>query len=235
MPDHPPASSRPSPPAIARSLLIFLAVFGLAYFGAAGRLDLFWGWLYLGLYLLDLALTLLLVRDPELMEERRQGRRRQGAKSWDQLLSSVPAAGGLLTLVVAGLETGRFQWTQPLALWVHLLGLALQIISAGVLLWSMRANRFFSAIVRIQSERGHRVVSRGPYRFVRHPGYAGMILWLLSAPLLLGSLWGLLPAALSAALMLVRTALEDRTLRAELPGYPEYAQRVHWRLLPGVW
>jgi len=99
----------------------------------------------------------------------------------------------------------------------------------------MLANRFFSGVVRIQNERGHSVVSDGPYRWVRHPGYAGGFIGDLALPLLLGSAWAFIPAALTAGAVVLRTALEDRTLQAELPGYREYAQRTRFRLLPGVW
>jgi protein-S-isoprenylcysteine O-methyltransferase Ste14 len=99
----------------------------------------------------------------------------------------------------------------------------------------MMSNRFFSAIVRIQKERGHTVVTTGPYRIVRHPGYLGAILHSFALPLLLGSVWGLMPAAVVVVGILVRTIVEDRVLRAQLEGYPEYARRVRFRLLPGVW
>jgi len=109
------------------------------------------------------------------------------------------------------------------------------VVGLGLTSWAMIANAYFSTAVRIQSERGHTVCSRGPYRFVRHPGYVGFILQSLSAPFLLGSIWALIPGILAAVLMVIRTALEDRTLQAELPGYPEYVQNVRYRLVPGIW
>jgi protein-S-isoprenylcysteine O-methyltransferase Ste14 len=99
----------------------------------------------------------------------------------------------------------------------------------------MLSNRFFSPTVRIQSDRGHQVISGGPYQIIRHPGYSGWILQMLAAPLALGSWWGLIPGLLSACLYGIRTALEDRTLHRELPGYTDYAARVRYRLLPGIW
>ena len=101
--------------------------------------------------------------------------------------------------------------------------------------WAMLANPFFEKTVRIQEERGHHVATGGPYRFVRHPGYVAFILMGFALPLGVGSAWALVPAGLNAALIVARTALEDRTLRRELPGYAEYAQRTRYRLLPGVW
>lgn len=104
-----------------------------------------------------------------------------------------------------------------------------------ITLWAMAANRFFSATVRIQEEHGHSVISQGPYRFVRHPGYTGGIIYQIAVPLVLGSWWALIPSLLAVACFILRTALEDHTLQAELDGYQTYAQRVRYRLLPGVW
>ena len=99
----------------------------------------------------------------------------------------------------------------------------------------MVVNPFFEKTVRIQTDRGHRVVDTGPYAYVRHPGYVGFLGWILAAPLLLASVWAIVPALISVVGLVIRTALEDRTLRAELPGYPEYAARVRFRLIPGMW
>ncbi len=113
--------------------------------------------------------------------------------------------------------------------------MAIFIPGAALFSWSMVVNPFFEKTVRIQTDRGHRVIDTGPYAFVRHPGYLGFVGWTLSAPLLLASAWAFVPAVLSVVGIVVRTALEDRTLQAELPGYPEYAARVRSRLIPGVW
>jgi len=102
-------------------------------------------------------------------------------------------------------------------------------------LWAMSANAYLSTMVRIQDDRGHQVVTTGPYRYVRHPMYVGTIFFGLCMPLFLGSWWTFVPCGLIVILFIIRTALEDRTLRDELPGYAEYAERVRYRLLPGVW
>ena len=115
---------------------------------------------------------------------------------------------------------------------VALVGLAL---ACGLVFWVTAANTYLSRLVRIQEDRGHQVVTTGPYRFVRHPMYAGLVVLIPCLPLFLGSWWALVPAGLIAILFVIRTALEDRTLRAELPGYAEYAQHVRYRLLPGIW
>jgi protein-S-isoprenylcysteine O-methyltransferase Ste14 len=109
------------------------------------------------------------------------------------------------------------------------------VLGWALFMWAMGANAFFSEAVRIQEERGHTVVTDGPYRYVRHPGYVGAILALFATPLLLGSLWALIPAGLATIGYVVRTALEDKTLQEELDGYTEYAQQTRYRLLPGVW
>ena len=121
----------------------------------------------------------------------------------------------------------------PLA--IHLGGLLANILGYALFLWAMVSNAYFAEGVRIQEERGHRVATDGPYRYVRHPGYAGAIVAGMATPFLLGSLWALIPAVISAILYIVRTGLEDRTLMEELPGYREYAQQTCYRLLPGAW
>lgn len=136
--------------------------------------------------------------------------------------------------IVAGFDAVRFGWTDMSPTWWWL-GLLLHLPGAVLFVWSMGVNPFFEKTVRIQTERGHRVIDSGPYAFVRHPGYLGFIGWGLSVPFLLGSWWALIPAALSVAGIIVRTALEDRTLAEELQGYTAYAERVGYRLLPRVW
>jgi protein-S-isoprenylcysteine O-methyltransferase Ste14 len=136
--------------------------------------------------------------------------------------------------VIAGLEV-RFGWTTGMALPVHIAGLLASVLGYAIFVWAMAANAFFTEGVRIQEERGHTVATGGPYRFVRHPGYAGAILGIVAAPFLLGSWWALVPAALAAGGYVLRTAWEDRTLQDELPGYREYAQRTRYRLVPGIW
>ena len=118
---------------------------------------------------------------------------------------------------------------------VHLAGLVISLLGFGVFLWAMAANAFFAEGVRIQEERGHTVATGGPYRLVRHPGYVGAILSMGATPFLLGSWWALVPAGLGVGGYLLRTALEDRTLQEELPGYREYTHQTRYRLLPGIW
>jgi protein-S-isoprenylcysteine O-methyltransferase Ste14 len=204
---------------------------------AARRWNWLAGWLF-GLTLLILIVAsrvFVAVKSPGLLAERARWVRGESAEGWDQiLLPIVGAYGPLAVLVVAGLDE-RFGWQRPIAPWAQVVAYALVVAGFAFATWAMVANRFFSAVVRIQTDRGQIVVTSGPYRFVRHPGYAGGMLAWLAAPLALGSLWALLPGVLTAIAMVIRTILEDRLLHVELPGYAEYAQRTRARLLPGVW
>ena len=172
---------------------------------------------------------------PELLRERARFDEAKDAKSWDRplvLLVSIllPLAG----LIIAGLDD-RLGWSSELPLWLQIVALILVALGTLVGTWAMAVNRFFSAVVRIQKDRGHTVVTGGPYRFVRHPAYIGGLVVAFASAVALESLWALIPAGLTALLYILRTALEDKTLQEELPGYKEYAQRVRYRLLPGVW
>ena len=201
-------------------------------FISAGRLDWVWAWAYLGVSV-GILMVNMLVLPREVIVERGQARK-EGVKGWDRVLTTFTIFPSLGLPIVAGLDE-RFGWSPQLALTLHLVGLAFIALGQGLFTWGMVSNKFFSTAVRIQEERGHTVASEGPYRYVRHPGYVGYITALFATALALGSLWALVPAGLATCLFVVRTALEDRTLHEELEGYKEYAQRVRYRLLPGVW
>ena len=212
-------------------VFIAVAVFAAVLFVCAGRLDWMAGWIYVGMISVSTIVTLLLM-DRDLIAER--SGIRGNYKKWGIVLSLLMARiFPLGTLIVCGLDA-RFGWSQVLPV---LQMAAFTLIIVGLILsdWAMIENRFFSPVVRIQHERGHTVVTTGPYRYVRHPGYAGGILVNLLTPLMLGSWWGIIPAILTVAVTAIRTALEDKTLQEELSGYKEYAQKVHWRLLPKIW
>jgi protein-S-isoprenylcysteine O-methyltransferase Ste14 len=235
------ASPAPTPPdagtrALVRRRVIQLGVFialqAAILLVGSGRPGWTRAWVYLASYVGLIALTRVVVRDPELFAER--ARLRKDAKGWDKWLSALFSVLGLGLLVVAALDA-RFGWSRPTSTALAAVGLAAFFAGFGASVWAMASNRFFSTQVRIQADRGHTVATGGPYRFLRHPGYAGFIVGGLGVPLLLGSRWALVPAALTAAVVVVRTALEDRTLRDELPGYAEYACRVRHRLVPGIW
>jgi protein-S-isoprenylcysteine O-methyltransferase Ste14 len=212
----------------------YMVLIAALLFVSAGRLDWLWGWVYVGLSLAMLAFNavVLMTRSPELVAER--SRTKDTAKGWDKILTKVMLIPWLWMYVIPGLDV-RFGWSAPVALWVHLAGLLIVLLGNLLVLWAMAANTYFAKDVRIQDERGQTVADGGPYRLVRHPGYVGMVIGQLALALVLGSWWTLVPAALSLTCFVARTALEDRTLQAELPGYAEYAQRTRYRLLPGLW
>ncbi len=196
----------------------------------AGTLAWPWAWGLLA-YGLAVILVNMLVLPKDLIAER--GAPRENVKAWDRLITRLSTLPFLSAYVVAGLDH-RLGWTSASTA-LHLAGLAAGVLGNAIFTWAMRSNRNFSTVVRIQEDRGHSVATGGPYRVVRHPGYAGFILISLATPLILGSAWGLLPAGVTVVLFLVRTALEDRTLQKELAGYADYARTVRYRLVPHVW
>ena len=174
-------------------------------------------------------------RHPGLMAERQNIEKMQSAKAWDKVLAPLMGLSlGLPLVIVAGLDH-RFGWSPEFPLWLIVLGFTLISLGYAFAVWALVENRFFSTTVRIQTDRGHEVCDTGPYRIVRHPGYAGNILPLLGIVLALSSVWTLIPAAVALVLTVIRTALEDRTLQEELPGYLDYSQRVRYRLIPGIY
>jgi len=213
-----------------------LPAYGLLLFLSAGGVDWIWGWaLLIVAAVVLLAHPLLLIPiNPELLAEREKGLTDKEVRAWDRWIAGLAGAFLIASWVVAGLDV-RFGWTGPIPWAYHVGGLLLVVLGYALFLWALVSNAFFAEGVRIQKERGHTVATGGPYRYVRHPGYAGAILAQVATPVLLGSPWALILGLASAALFGVRTYLEDKTLRKELPGYDEYAQRVRYRLLPGVW
>jgi protein-S-isoprenylcysteine O-methyltransferase Ste14 len=218
----------------AGTVLIFFFLIAAILFVSAGTLDWVWAWVYLGICLVDMLInaSIMLRTSPETIAERS---RIGETRDWDKVLSGLLALVMYIALpLVAGLDV-RFGWSGKINLAWHIAGAILLAAGLGLTSWAMVVNAFFSTAVRIQDDRGHTVCRSGPYQFVRHPGYVGFILQALGLPLLLGSWWALVPGVIAAVLIGLRTSLEDRTLQAELPGYPEYVQEVRYRLLPGVW
>lgn len=227
--------SVPTPPNArnAVSAVVSLALFAAILFVPAGRLDWIAGWVYVAIMVATIAVNYVYLRrvNPELIAYR--SRIGKGTKIWDLIWAGGFAPVFLAIYVVAALDAGRFGWSSMSYVWWPV-GLALFLPGTVVFIWSMGVNPFFEKTVRIQSERGHRVIDTGPYRIVRHPGYAGFLGWIVSAPPMLGSWWAFVPAALSVVALAIRTALEDRTLRDELKGYDAYTGRVRYRLVPGL-
>lgn len=218
--------------------LVLLAAFGpVILFLAAGDPSWRMGWIFsvfMFTYTL-LSRLALLAKNPDLITERAESMKKDNIEPWDRIL--VPLIGVLLptlTVLLAGLDR-RFRWSPDLPLWLQAAAYVPLALGGLFAQWAAMENAFFSAVVRIQEERGQTVVTTGPYRYVRHPGYAGGLMFHLSVPIALGSLWAFLPVLATSALTLLRTCLEDRTLHHKLKGYPEYAGRTRWRLIPGIW
>jgi protein-S-isoprenylcysteine O-methyltransferase Ste14 len=237
-----PKPGEPSPTtgipwlAVIRFLFTTLFMLGVLFL-AAGRLQWWQGWAYTGMTLFVLVLSrgLLLIKDPEMARERAEAGRRENVKAWDRILiPAIAIYGPLVSWIIAGLDV-RFGWTPDLPDYIQILALCVIFIASMLGTWAMLVNRFFSSHVRIQTDRGHTVVNTGPYRVVRHPGYAGNVLAWIAAPVFFSSYWVAVVSVVVIALTVLRTALEDRTLQQELPGYREYTQQVRCRLVPGIW
>ncbi len=215
-------------------ILFMFALLGVVLFLSAGTFRWIAAWVYLGISLASVVInaTFMLRTSPETVAERGLAK---GWQKWDKLVSGVWAGLQYLALpLVAGLDA-RFHWSGEVGLAWHGLGVVIYSFSLAVSGWSMITNAYFSTAVRIQSDRGQQVCKSGPYRFIRHPGYASFFVQSVGMAVLLGSWWALIPAFLAGGTMIARTSLEDRMLLAELEGYQQYAQEVKYRLLPGVW
>jgi len=207
---------------------------GVALFWSAGRIDWWPAWAAIAVWLACYtAMDILLLRfHPDLMAERLSPPK--GAKTWDKAVMSTLRLLQLVRYILAGLDQ-RYGWTNGFPLPAQIAALIVCVLSYALLIWAMASNTFFSQIVRIQSDRGHVVATGGPYCYVRHPAYVGMIMFELAMPTLLASWWAIIVSGLCAILLVLRTALEDRTLQVELSGYADYARQVRYRLLPGIW
>ncbi len=207
------------------SLLILV----LCMFLPAGTWAWSRGWLFLVVVLGASVVSTVYLRrvNPDVIAGRVN--RHERPRRWDLLLGLLVALPSMLAIpIVAALDDGRYHWSR-LPWWGSALGYALLLVGFVGLAWAQAVNKFFEPSVRIQTDRGHHVIDAGPYRIIRHPGYAFGFAFFLGIPLALGSLWGLIPAVIMSAILVVRTVLEDRTLQAELPGYMDYARRVRYR------
>ncbi len=206
----------------------------LLLFLSAGRWDWGWGWALVILMAAWVIATgwAVIPRYPHLLADRVSPK--AGAKKWDAAIMGIVGVLSLAGYVIAGLDA-RNGWTAGLPSILQWISLFLLAAGYAVVVWATASNAFFSSTVRIQTERGHTVATGGPYRFLRHPSYLGMLAVYLATPIMLGSWWAGLTGVAAALLIIVRTALEDRTLQAELAGYKEYAAKVRYRILPGIW
>jgi protein-S-isoprenylcysteine O-methyltransferase Ste14 len=203
-------------------------------FIASGTLDWLWAWIYLlvSFGILIVNMLVLVPKHPELVAER--SREKENTKVWDRILTKVIFFFTIIGLIVAGLDK-RFSLTHYLASWFHISGLILYVLGQFLFTWSMTANEFFATTVRLQKDRGQKVAEQGPYQYVRHPGYLGMILSMIAFPIALGTYWVFIPYGIGIIGYIVRTAFEDNTLTQELVGYSQYKEKVKYRLIPGIW
>jgi protein-S-isoprenylcysteine O-methyltransferase Ste14 len=212
--------------------LFFMALLLAVIFISAGRFDYWQGWAYVGLNIVFLLLAYLTLSS-DLIQERLEPEK--GVEKWDRLLQKVSIPVFLVILIISILDGGRFHWHPQIPSYITIVGIFFYIIGQAIFLWAKNVNKFFSAVVRIQKDRGQTVCKEGPYRYIRHPGYLGSLIYLSVTPLVLGSFWGLILVIIPFILLLIRTNLEDDTLKKELDGYTEYAREVKYKILPGIW
>jgi protein-S-isoprenylcysteine O-methyltransferase Ste14 len=195
------------------------------------------GWALAGIMLVFSVISRVLAarKNPDIIAERGNYLRAEGVKPWDKLIA--PMIGTFLPLAALALYgiDKRFGLTPALPPAVEIAGLGAYLIGYGFSSWALVENKFFSSVVRIQTDRGHAVCDTGPYRFMRHPGYLGGLVAWIGMTLFVGSAWAFIVVALVMALTVIRTALEDAALRKELPGYEDFTKRTRYRLIPGIW
>lgn len=215
-------------------VLIYVTILFLSVFLIAGRVNYWQGWVFCCLYSFFMFTYLYLFRNKQdLVKERiKPG---PGVKWWDKIIVKALTILGVAVFVTSCFEGGRYSTSYNFPLAVYIINLLIYIINTSLCLYAMNTNIFFSSMVRIQKDRGHQVVSTGLYSIIRHPGYCFAGLSLLSLPIVLGSVWGLIPAIVSVLILIYRTNLEDKTLQLELPGYNEYAKRIKYKLIPFLW
>lgn len=216
-----------------KKLLGTMLFFTFIFWGA-GTLHYTAGWLYVSMGVLMLILEQTVFRiDPALSLERAQSK--ENTQAWDKNILLLSFLCTLAMFVTAGLDSGRFHWSPEYPLYLQMTGLLLTGLGQLIFLIAQKQNKFFSSTVRIQSDRGHQVCDTGLYSIVRHPGYLGSLIQSLGFPLLFGSNWSILPVSLLILLQLLRIHLEDKTLKGELNGYPDYSLRVKYKIIPGIW
>ena len=232
-----PSDADPKPmsrtAAILYAIGLPLALVALVFL-PSGRIDWAPGWIFIAVLVAAFGLSALLLARVNPMIYRARSRFQPGTEKWDLILLAVMLPAMVAEIPLATLDAARMGWSE-VPLWVVLIGYVLLIGGIAVTTWAQAVNPFFEPGVRVQKERAQRVITSGPYRVVRHPGYIAAIAMFVGIPLALASWWALLPATLAIALLIVRTSWEDGLLQAELSGYAEYARRTRYRLLPGFW
>jgi protein-S-isoprenylcysteine O-methyltransferase Ste14 len=219
-----------------RFLFTSLIMLGVLFL-TAGTFRWWEAWAYVGMSLVVLisSRVALILKNPALAIERSEAHKKEDVKEWDRVLMPLTAIiGPFVSWIVAGLDQ-RFGWSPDLPDLIQIIALTLIFLGSQLGSWAMIVNRFFSSQVRIQTDRDHKVIKDGPYKVVRHPGYAGGLLAWLAAPVFFSSWWVVIPTFLVIIANIIRTAKEDQMLLSELPGYVDYAKKVKYRLIPGIW
>lgn len=216
---------------IIKILILFNLPNGILLFLSAGTVYWAMGWLYILIFLISNSFISLYI-DPDLSKERTK--KHTNLKKWDQYLLVLIFLFGVIVWIIMGLDH-RFGWSGNIPITIQVFSTLMVIFGNILFTWGILSNNYFSTTVRIQSDRGHQVISHGPYRFLRHPGYLGVCSYTIFQCLMLNSVWALVPAVVVVVAFVIRTYLEDETLQRELIGYKEYAEDVRYRLIPGVW
>ena len=208
--------------------------FLLILFICAGRINYWQGWLYATICIISVLLNSFALRNKgELAEERSEVK--SGTKSWDKVITGFSAVTLIIIYIVAGLDSGRFHWSPGFHWSINAIGVILVLLGEVIFLMAQKQNKFFSSLMRIQTDRGHTVCNTGIYKIIRHPAYFGNVITAIGIPLILGSLWGFIPSFVSVLLTITRTSLEDKTLINELDGYSDYTSSTRYRLIPYIW
>lgn len=223
-------------PRVILQLLIFIVLIPFLPLLISQKWDWWEAWVYAIISIGGFVISRILAarRNPDLLVERGRFMQHADTKSWDNILTPLLGLSGLFTHVIAGMDA-LGGWSPAYGLVTKLIALAILLVGSFISYYALVENRFFSGVVRIQADRGQQVVTSGPYCWVRHPGYAGGLLAYLATPVFLDSYWVYIPVMFTTIILVIRTALEDKTLHAELKGYRAYAQNVRYRLVPGLW
>jgi protein-S-isoprenylcysteine O-methyltransferase Ste14 len=216
-------------------VILFNTIVGLAFFLPAGHVNWPQVWIMLALWAMYFLIMLFVGMrvSPDMVLERAKGIQKEG-KAYDRIIISVYMLTCVALAITAGLDVGRYGWSN-VPLWIEISAFGPLLITYVLPIWATFSNPFAAGVMRIQEERGHHAISAGPYQFIRHPMYLATVVFGIFAPLFIGSWWALIPGFAMACVFVVRTALEDRVLHKELPGYQAYTQQVRYRIFPGIW
>jgi protein-S-isoprenylcysteine O-methyltransferase Ste14 len=214
--------------------LIGTLFFLLILFISAGRINYWQGWIYSAICILSVFLNSYALKNKDDLAEERSGVK-STTKSWDKIIIGLSAVVLIITYIIAGLDSGRFQWSPAFHWGINASGAILILLGEVIFLFAQKQNKYFSSLMRIQTDRGHTVCDTGIYKIIRHPAYFGNIITAAGIPLVLGSLWSFIPSVVSVFLTLIRTSIEDKTLINELDGYRDYTYKTRYRLLPYIW